>query len=196
MQFRPIDLALVVALAVAIVLPRETPEVLPLLAFDTATRLEVGLAEQRLVRALAPVGRAPAAASADEAVGLTVGLAERYVDAGHPELAVSALLEVARSGPAMAADWCVALAAAGALSELLSLEPALSAVEQALEGCRLDASCSAATRTKAMVFRRTLASVVEQGIDPRREPARLRAALGLAIPRARMRSPRPLNRLP
>jgi hypothetical protein len=117
---RVLDLAILLLLAVAIVLPRPDVVVKPALVIDESERDRVADLQTRLLQS---PGDAEAA----------LGLADTFLDAHHPDWALASLSDALEAHPA---DHRLAMRRSLALADHFEARPAFQAASRALALCR------------------------------------------------------------
>jgi hypothetical protein len=165
MLTRVLDLAVLVLVAVAVLLPRPDAEVQAALKLDGPRTLRVAELE--------------AALSAEPgAVGPSLELADLFMDAHHPDWALATLGEALDRAPT---DHRLHGRKALALADHFEATPAFAAAGKALELCRAGSAvpCSETERSRLELLHRTLSSV--NGLDMRSDPNTARARIMQAL---------------
>jgi len=158
---RTFDVIAVAALAVVLLLPKPSLDARPALEGEKIELDRVAAQEDALFAAPDDIDRA-------------VALADSYLRLLKPEWTLATLAKFSESN-----DHRVHLLMATARAE--RLEPALcvAAVERGLKACDAEGSarCTDASRTRFAVIQSGMKSLVDAGIDPRRDPKRAREAV-------------------
>jgi hypothetical protein len=159
-----VDLAVLVVVIAAILLPPRPMEASDAIKGTDAERFALAFAEARTI--------------ADPASGAKAAeLAERLGQTGHKDWAIEAAVEGAERAKASPDRWRALSAASVAYVDRIDVHPALQHIETALSSCEAHRdACPEWERVRMDLYRQNLDAGVKSGIDPHKDPVGFRKA--------------------
>ncbi|MDB4968231.1 MAG: hypothetical protein JWN44_3920 [Myxococcales bacterium] len=162
---RIVDLIAVAAVAVVVLLPSGSLVAKPALVGDKIELDRVAALED-------------ARFAAPDDVEKSLALADAYLRAEHPDWALETTSQFAEAG-----DHRIHLTRATAYAERLQPTDAVAAAERASDACEREgaARCSSAERVRIGLVAAPMQALLDQKIDPRKDPKRARAAVAAVL---------------
>jgi hypothetical protein len=153
-----VDLAVLVVVIAAILLPPRPMEASDAIKGSDAERFAVAYAEAQVI--------------ADPASGTRAGeLADRLSDAGYRDWAIEVAVDGAERGKASPDRWRALRAASSAYVDRLDVHPALQHIDMALSWCEEHRdACPTWEQARMGFYRQHLKAGIDSGIDPRKDP--------------------------
>jgi hypothetical protein len=159
-----VDLAVLVVVIAAILLPPRPMEASDAIKGSDAERFALAFAEARTI--VEPASGTKAAE-----------LVERLGQAGHKDWAIEAAVKGAEHAKAAPDRWRALSAASVAYVDRLDVHPALQYIEAALSSCEAHReACPEWERVRMDLYRQNLDAGVKSGIDPHKDPVGFRKA--------------------
>ena len=157
---RLVDLIAVAAVAVVVLLPSGSLVAHPALVGDKIELDRMAALED-------------ARAAAPDDVDRALALADAYLAAEHPDWALETTAQLAADG-----DHRIHLIRAVAYAERLQAPESLAEAERATQACdREGAKCDATARVRIALVQEPMRTLVDNKIDPRKDPKGARAAV-------------------
>jgi hypothetical protein len=162
---RIVDLIAVAAVAVVVLLPSGSLVAKPALVGDKIELDRVAALED--ARFLAP-----------DDIETSLALADAYLRAEHPDWALETTAQFTDAG-----DHRVHLARATAYAERLQAGEAVAAAQRAYDACDRQGGekCGSAARVRIGLVAAPMQALIDQNIDPRKDPKRARAAVAAVL---------------
>lgn len=159
-----VDLAVLVVVVAAILLPPRPMEARDAIKGTDAERFALAYTESRAI------ARPASGALAGE-------LAERLGQAGHKDWAIEAAVQGAARAKDAPDRWRALSAASVAYVDRIDVHPALDYIEMALSSCEAHRdACPEWERVRMDLYRQNLDAGVKSGIDPHKDPIGFRKA--------------------
>jgi hypothetical protein len=173
-----VDLAVLAVVIAAILLPPRPMEASDAIKGTDAERFAIAYAEAQAI--------------ANPTSGTRTGeLAEAVGRAGYKDWAIETAVEGAERAKGSPDRWRVLAAASVAFVDRIDVHPALEYVDRALAACKAHPdACPSWEQIRMGFYRQHLASGIESGIDPRKNPVGFRNAGERGLRPVRLTAPR------